>query len=239
MYPRLRGCVLVLLLLLLLPAAALAGKPTWARKATGFAGTCTSCGPLRIVAPDKTSVVEVLYQDGNAYLRVTGADKQAREIHDVFSSPKNDLLWAPDSKAFFVDAGEEITSPAFLQVYLLDDPQLRSLDVTRQAEQDMIKSFPPCKALYLDQRTCHKIEADPRYNLTAVAWGDDSSTIVVMAQIPCTSNYGGIMCQLLGYELEVPSGKIVDRMEPAEFRKQWQKSMEQRLEIPEPAQYQN
>jgi hypothetical protein len=228
------------LLLVLLPTLASADKPTWARKATGFAGVCPSgnCRPLRIVAPDKKSVVEVLYQDGNAYLRVTGPDKKVTEIRDVSSSPANDLMWSPDSKAFFVDGGEGMTSPAFVQVYLLDDPQPRPLDVTQQAEQDMVKTYPPCKAL-LDSATCHKMERNPEYNLTAIDWIDDSSAMVVLAEVPCTSNFGGIMCQAMGYEVEVPSGKILKRMTPAEFKSAWQKNMVQRFRIPEPPQYQN
>jgi hypothetical protein len=233
-----RSCAL-LCVLVLLPAVAFAGKPNWARKATGFPGDCKSgCRPLRIVAPDKTSVVEVFYQDGSAYLRVIGPDKQARAIHDAFTSSKNDLLWSPDSKAFFVDGGEGMTSPGYVQVFQLDDPDLRPLDVTRLGEKDMVKTFPPCKALYLDPQTCRKIEADPGFNITAIDWADDSKAIVVMAQIPCTSNYGGITCQVMGYELEMPSGRVLTRMTPAEFREKWHKSMEQRLEIPEAAQYQ-
>jgi hypothetical protein len=232
------GCFV--LLFLLLPALASADKPTWARKATGFAGVCQSgnCRPVRIVAPDKKSVVEVLYQDGNAYLRVTGPDKQVREVRDVSSSPANDLLWAPDSKAFFVDGGEGMTSPGFVQVYWLDDADLRPLDVSREVEQDMVKTYPPCKALYLDAATCRNLERNPDYNLTAIDWVEDSSAMALLAQIPCTSNFGGIMCQAMGYEVEVPSGKILKRMTPAEFKAAWQKSMVQRFRLPEPAQYQ-
>ncbi len=238
---RRSGKYSVILLLLMLPALASAEKPTWARKGTGFAGVCRSgnCRPLRIVAPDKKSVVEVLYQDGNAYLRITGPDKQVREIRDVSSSPANDLQWAPDSKAFFVDGSEGIPSPSYVQVFMLDDAQLRPVDVTRQVEQDMVNTYPPCKAFYLDAASCREIERDPGYNLTAIDWVDDSSTLVVMAQVPCTSNFGGIMCQVMGYEVEVPSGKILQRMTPAEFKAKWQKSMAQRLQIPEKAQYQN
>ena len=43
---------------------------------------------------------------------------------------------------------------------------------------------------------------------------------------------------MLGYELSVPSGKILKRMLPAEFKSSWQKSMVEHLVIPEPAQYQ-
>ena len=233
---RLVSCALFLLLL---PSAAFAGKPHWVRRATGFAGDCKSgCQPVTVTAPDKKAAVEVLYQDG-AYLRVTQPGQPAREIHDLFSSPHNDLLWAPDSKAFFVDAGEGMTSPSFVQVYLLDDPQLRPVDITHLVEQDMIKSFPPCQALFLDQSTCRKIEAHPDYNMTAITWLQDSSAIVVLAQVPCTSNFGGISCQSMGYEVEVPSGKILKQLQPAEFKKQYQKFMEQKYDVPIPAQYVN
>ncbi|MGC2111275.1 MAG: hypothetical protein WA655_17305 [Candidatus Korobacteraceae bacterium] len=230
----------LILLLVLIPTLASAGKPTWARKATGFAGDCKSgCHPVRVVAPDKKSAVDVLYSDdGTPHLRVTGADKEAREVRDLGVGPWNDLLWAPDSKGFFVDAGEGMTSPAFVQVYLLDDPQLRPVEVTREAEADMVKSFPPCKALYLDAASCRKMERNPGYNITAIDWKDDSSGIVLMIQVPCTSEYGGIMCQVMGYEVDVPSGNVVQRMQAAEFRKEWQKSMAQRMQVPEAAQYQ-
>jgi hypothetical protein len=229
----------LLFLLTLTPLLAVAAKPNWAKRAVGFPGDCKSnCPAVRVVAPDKQTAVEVLYQDGAAYLRVSAPGQPAREIHDVFSSPHNDLMWAPDSKAFFVDAGEGITSPASLQVFRLDDTQLQAVDVTRQAEIDMVASFPPCKALYLDQKSCRKIGENPGYNMTAIDWVDDSSAVVVMAQVPCTANYGGISCQALGYELEVPTGKILKRMEPAQFKTEWQKSMLQRFTIPQPPEYQ-
>ena len=60
---------------------------------------------------------------------------------------------------------------------------------------------------------------------------------MVLAQVPCTSNFGGISCQSMGYEVEVPSGKILKRIPPAEFKKEYQKFMEQKYEIPEPPQY--
>jgi hypothetical protein len=204
-----------LTLLLLVPSLAFAGKPNWIRHATSFPGQCqSSCPTVRVVAPDKSTSAEVLYQDGGAYLRVAQTGKPPREIHDVFTSPHNDLLWSPDSKAFFVDAGEGMTSPSFVQVYLLDDEQLRAIDVTPLAEQDMVQTFPP-----------------------AIIWSDNSSALVVLAQVPCTSNYGGISCQSMGYEVEVPSGKILKRLQPAEFKKTYQKFMEQKYDVPIPPQY--
>jgi hypothetical protein len=37
--------------------------------------------------------------------------------------------------------------------------------------------------------------------------------------------------------VEVPSGKILKRISPAEFRKEYQKYMEQKYEVPIPPQY--
>ena len=224
--------------LLLLPQVALASKPNWIKHATGFMGQCSSeCRPITIAAPDKTTAVEVLYQDGGAYLKVTQHGQNAREIHDVFTSPHNDLLWAPDSKAFLVDAGEGMTSPSFVQVYTLDDPQLRAIDITHDVEQDMVKTFPPCNALFIDPSTCRKIEKQPDYNTTAITWINDSSALIVLAQVPCTSNYGGISCQSMGYEVEVPSGKILKRIPPPEFKKAYQKLMQQEYVVPIAPQY--
>lgn len=224
--------------LLLLPHLAFASKPNWIKHSTGFAGQCPSdCRPVRVLAPDKTTAVEVLYHNGQAYLQVIQPGKPTREIHDVFTSRHNDLLWAPDSRAFLIDAGEGMTSPAFVQVYLLDDPQLRSVDVTHDLEPDMVKTFPPCRALFIDPAACRKIETHPEFNMTAITWSGKSSSLIVLAQVPCTSDFGGISCQSMGYEVEVPSGKILRRIPPPEFKKNYQKFMEQPYEVPIPAQY--
>ena len=47
-----------------------------------------------------------------------------------------------------------------------------------------------------------------------IDWIHGSSGVVVMAEVPCSTYMGGVMCQVLGYELSMPSGKIVRRMEP-------------------------
>jgi hypothetical protein len=44
---------------------------------------------------------------------------------------------------------------------------------------------------------------------------------------------GGIMCQVLGYEVDAKSGKILRRMEAKEFAKSWQHSMAWKFRIPE------
>ena len=149
-----------------------------------------------------------------------------------------DLLWSPDSKAFFVDGGNGGGYWGFwVYVYRLDDPRLEPILVTAEAQRDMVETFPPCKASYLDRQTCASIEQAPDFNMTGIDWLQDSSTLIVMAEIPCTGGYGGIMCQVIGYELSVPTGRILKKMNAREFAKLWQKSMAWKFSQPGPPEY--
>jgi hypothetical protein len=101
----------------------------------------------------------------------------------------------------------------------------------------MVRTFPPCKAAYAPQ-DCAEIASDPSFiPSAAVGWSGDSSAIAVMAQVPCTSYMGGIMCQVMGYEVSVPGGTIVRRMEAREFARRWQPSMAWKFSIPDPPEY--
>jgi hypothetical protein len=101
----------------------------------------------------------------------------------------------------------------------------------------MVKAFPPCKASQLDLEECRELEKNPGYNMSGIDWSNDSSALVVMAEIPCSGGHGGIMCQVIGYELEVPTGNIMGRMNAREFKKNWQKSMAWKFDIPDPPEY--
>jgi len=91
----------------------------------------------------------------------------------------------------------------------------------------------------LEKETCKAIEENPEYNMTGIDWGGDSSTIVVMAEVPCSSAHGGIMCQVMGYELDVPTGRILQRMTARQFAAAWQRSMAWKFEVPSPPEYCN
>jgi len=104
----------------------------------------------------------------------------------------------------------------------------------------MIKSFPPCRAKYADANECAGLAQHPEdVNVAAVDWTRGSSAIVVMAEMPCSSRFGGIMCQVLGYELDASTGRILRRMQPRVFAKEWQPSMAWKFHDPGPPEYQN
>ena len=57
-----------------------------------------------------------------------------------------------------------------------------------------------------------------------------ASTVLVMANIPCDTLYGGIMCQIMGYEIDVPTGRILQQIDAKQLKLRWQKTHS--LELP-------
>jgi hypothetical protein len=244
-------CGAVFTIFFLVSAASLAAdKPIWAKKGVTFSVGCSGpfkgCRAFRVPSPDGKNAVEITYQATPDYpdievasLRVT---KLGRNIGDVgpVASVQDELTWSPDSKAFFINGNNNANGWDLVAVHLLDDPGLGPGDITREVEQDMVRSFPPCQAK--DPRDdCAALAAKPDDYIGVVGldWIGNSSRIVVMAEVPCSSSMGGIMCQVLGYEIDVPSGKILRRMEAKEFARRWQRSMAWKFHIPDPPEYES
>lgn len=225
-------------------------RPTWARKAIAFQAVCRDssefhkCKSLRIPSPDNKSSVEVVYERDKdmmfSSLRLTTPGRGIREVQVPWGNDTDELLWSPNSKAFFINCGCGSSIAGFaVGVYLVDSANIDvGLDFTLAARQDMVRSFPPCKALNHDPGVCEDTKADGEdWNMSGIDWLEDSSGIVVMSEVPPTSLWGGIMGQVMGYELEVPSGKILRRINAKQFRVEWQKSMAWKFRIPDPPDY--
>lgn len=238
-------------------------EPTWAKKATTFPEQCASwypskaqpCKPVRVVAPDGKRSVQVRYRKRlvsatawllQAYIRVTVQGNESPETALPESFQNVDLLWSPDSRAFFVD-GDGDGAPVsgfWVYVYLADDPA-HPLNVTENARRDMLNEFPASKAAYPNaedltgcktgSRDQVRMDADS-INVTAIEWLTPSS-VLVMAQIPCDTLFGGIMCQVMGYELEVPTGRIIKRIDAKHLKREWQSSIARIFRIPEAPKY--
>jgi hypothetical protein len=58
-----------------------------------------------------------------------------------------------------------------------------------------------------------------------------------MAEVPSNSEYGGIMGQLEGYEIDSASGRILKRLSATQMKARWQSEMAFTMTIPEPAIY--
>ena len=69
--------------------------------------------------------------------------------------------------------------------------------------------------------------------MSAIAWTRGAKAVVVFAEVPCSSSYGGIMCQVMGYELDVATGRILSRMTPRELKRRFQSQMAWPMKIPD------
>jgi hypothetical protein len=234
-----------LCLLLSSPIALNAGAPIWAKGAVSFGTFCDAkdrklCKSVRVPSPDGKNVIEIRYRAAKdtrlAYLHVTQSNGATHDV-EAPGDTTDEILWAPDSRAFFVNGGENAYSGFFVQVYRLGESQPRIVKVTRQAQADMVKMFPPCKAAKHDEVICKRTEKDPEFNISGVGWSNGSTSIRLFAEVPCSSAYGGIMCQVAGYEVQVSDGRILHKLSPHEIKTEWQKSMAWRVNIPDPPEY--
>lgn len=89
------------------------------------------------------------------------------------------------------DGGEGLDSVA---IYRVGDSSAIMLRVI-EAQEDMLKSFPPCLAKNSDPHDCELLQNHPEdLNVSAIDWNADGTALVVMAEIVCSSRWGGIMC---------------------------------------------
>jgi len=206
----------------------------WAKHATAL--DCRR-GAQTIKSPDHLTSMRVICEDRPFGLEVITANGHRQQVGLRFGA--DELLWAPNSRSFFVNGGFSSYTGFFVDVYQFDESgDLVSPPVTEAAFKDMVKSFPPCKASKRDDAECAKMSRDPEYfNMSGLEWSSDSSAVYVFAEVPCSSRYGGIMCQVLGYEMSVPEGRILKRLSAQETKKEWRRFAAWKINIPKPPEY--
>lgn len=233
------------LILSTLPASA-QNKPIWSKAATAIVqcGAQTRTGQW-FNSPDSSFTAEVrchpAVRDGDPrpYLHFVfskghtqDVDLQSANASDEYRRPQ-ELLWAPDWKGILVNGGETAYSGFFVDVYRIVDGRVVKVDVVHDVQRNMVATFPPCKADGLDENECRRIERNPEVNVSGLAWADNSSAIVIFAEVPCSSSYGGIMCQVRGYMVNASDGRIVQALSAKEMKRDWQDSMAWTMHIPD------
>jgi hypothetical protein len=148
-----------------------------------------------------------------------------------------DLLWSPDSRFIAVTGGLNAYTES-MRVFAITASGPQPIDPTPLPARDMLLRFPPCKAARIERSVCEQQEKDLFFNFAAISW-KDSHTLVLMAEVPCGSLWGGIMCQAMGYEIDLLSGKVTSSMPAREFKRKWQHEMAWRFEVPDPPKWEN
>jgi hypothetical protein len=125
-----------------------------------------------------------------------------------------------------------------MRVFAITESGPEQIDAALQPARDMARRLDPYCARYVGNLACVPDLGEDSLNFAAIAWTNQHA-LVLMSEVPCDSIMGGIMCQVMGYEVDLPSGTIVNTMTPIEFKKKWQHAMAWRFRIPDPPQSQN
>src|SRR5258708_25621950 len=163
-----------------------AAAPTWARAAVALKAACDDASPpsiQRIPSPDKTATVEIdCRRSAGGYEPIVRVIFSAGPTQTLaLTNPSIDywrpqeLLWSPDSKAFLINGSENGYAGFGVVVYELRSASVVAHDVTRAAQNDMVATFPPCRALNADDSDCKRMEADPEFNMSALTWTQSST----------------------------------------------------------------
>src|SRR5271156_3730566 len=169
-------------------------RPMYAKRAVAFPAQCTkprdfkNCKVVPIPSPDGRSSVQVSYRRENpdrensilrAFLRVTTPGRGTRETELPAGFQDIDLLWSPDSRAFFLNGGNGGGYWGFwVYVFVVDSEKLEALGIAQIAQKDMVQLFPPCRAVNLYEKECKSVEAGPSdYNMSGIDWVVDSSAV--------------------------------------------------------------
>lgn len=214
-----------------------ADKPIWAKAATVLWPTRGRANPQRIGSPDGKTVLQVFpVRSSERFLRIHVSREEGHSQDVDLDEGAHELLWAPDSTAFLVNGSSSGYAGFFTTAYRFGPDGLRKLNFTENAQRDMVTSFPPCKASNRLEALCMTIERNPEFNMSGLAWVGPSQ-IAVIAEVPCVSSFGGIMCQIQGYVLGLPDGRIIERLPARELKTHWQKNMAWSMRIPDPPTY--
>jgi hypothetical protein len=142
-------------------------------------------------------------------------------------------VWAPDASAFVINGGESAIAGFDFVVVDIERVPMMPVRISAAAQRDMVATYPPCRARNLEPDDCRRITADPEFNMSAVAWTRGADAVIVFGEVPCSSRYGGIMCQVMGYELEVTTGQILSKMTPRELKRRFQSQMAWPMRVPD------
>ena len=219
----------------------------WVKAGVSLPVGCEVSSDVQVVpSPDKSASVEVrcagLNQTGEGVVfRITRRNRPPTalklEIEPGSSWRPQEIVWAPDSSAFVVNGSESAHAGNDFVVYRIDSDRISAARVAAAAQRDMVATYPPCKASGLDRDACQRIATSLKFNMSAIAWTRGSSSLVVFAEVPCSSSHGGIMCQVMGYELDVATGRILLRMDALEFKRRYQSQMAWPMRIPDKPSY--
>jgi hypothetical protein len=240
-----KSLVLVLASTLLFGSIARAEDHIWSKQGTELYLVLGNEGighvkPLRVYSPDHLKRFQIDFHAGREGDAIPDANiiigKQTIPVELDKEWAQVEVLWSPDSKSLALTGSfNAYTNSTKIVLLTANGTKAVSLDAPHQ---DMARTYPACKAQGADNEYCRKEEDGASFNYASVAWADPH-TVVIMAEVPCSSSQGGIMCQVAGYELDTRTGGIVNRMTARQLKQRWQNNLAFNLHIPTAPEWQS
>lgn len=172
---------------------------------------------FKVVSPDGSKTILISYAPESAVMDLTLTNGSAKHVWHLGVSVGAEILWAPDSRAFFVTR-----SPAggsgiyFCVVYLLVGEEVKVLDAT-----------PIIYEVFGHPVKCAVPEPP---NVAGVAWDGDSRQLLIAAEIVGHAN-----CDSNGtfqlYEITLPELKVVKNYGQIEAKKLFWESLGRELRL--------
>jgi len=240
-----KSLVLVLASTLLFGSAARAADHIWSKQGTELGLVLGNEGvglvkPLRVDAPDHQKRFQIDFQPGREGDAIPVASiivgKQTIPVELDKNWAQVEILWSPNSQSIALTGGFNAYTNS-TQIFRLTASGTEEVSLVA-LHQDMARTYPPCKAQGAEEGICHAEENGASFNYASVAWANPH-TVVIMAEVPCSSSQGGIMCQVEGYELDTQTGQIVTRMTARQLKLRWQKNLAFNLHIPSAPEWQS
>lgn len=221
---------LICLVFLTGAAGCSAERILWAKGATHFGHECPpsradSCILANVASPDHQIALEVRRTRDDISFEVVRGTKHFR-----LSTPAGmdaeigwytgmEILWAPNSSAVSLAWSENaITLASQIYVMTPDGPIPMDLGAVMA---DLVKDYPPCVG---NPGPCPINRDGKDYNYLTVGWAAPH-TVALMGEVGESSSFGRNMAKVNGYEVDVPSGRIVRVLKPKAFKERWQSHM--------------
>ena len=229
--------------LMLASVSAVANAAIWAKSGIPIEAICDGLEPAvspPVKSSDKSVQVALHCNGANIFLTVTRAGRVVQIGLPMIARDlwrPQELLWSPDGQQFIVNGSENAYAGYAFVVVNLHDQNPTAREITEAAQSDMVRRFPPCKAANHEDEICRRLEREPDFNMSVITWTHDSRALIVMAEVPSSSSYGGIMGQVEGYEIDAASGRILKRLSATQLKARWQSEMAFTMTIPDPPTY--
>jgi hypothetical protein len=190
---------------LLIVVSSLARSEESAYSASATIACLRDSKPLKIQSPDgvKAIVVTETYEGASKQISLEISGKE--HVVDRIAWPCPEILWSPDSKAFFINYSDGGSVGNYhVRVYKVEETASEPSEPIKEVRKDFLKNYPKCYA-----------PEEPNY--AGLQWVHDSNRLLIAAEVLPHST-----CDMMGtfsiYEIDASDANIKEKYSQLESK---------------------